>query len=365
MTLAQLDTPCLLIELNRVTDNLRRMANTARRAGIKLRPHVKTHKSIGFMQQQLRLGASGITCAKVSEASTMFAGGARDIFVANSVVGDRKVGQLVSLARAATMRVGVDSLHVARPIALAAVKAGVEINALLEIDLGMGRGGVPFGDALALAREIRRLPGLLFTGVFGLRGYAGGAERMERSAAAADEARSIVEVADHLRRGGLACSDISLGSTVLAEFHSTQPGITEIRPGTYIFGDAACVARGAMSEGDVAATVAARVISRPKQGYALLDAGTKSLSNQRWPGAPDTVGWSRVKGHPQAIVAKTWEEHAVLVLDEALEQLQVGDVIELLPNHICPVVDLFDSAVLMDNGHPVSLLKIDARGCSQ
>lgn len=365
MTLAQLDTPCLLIDLGRVNSNLRRMADLANRNGIGLRPHIKTHKCVRFMHEQLRLGATGITCAKVSEASVMFAGGARDIFIANSVVGDAKLAQLIALARAATIRVSVDSLHVARPIADAAAAADVDIDILLEVDLGLGRGGVQPGDAPALAREMARLPGVSLVGIFGMRGYAGGPEREERLAAAADEARCIVAVADALRGGGLDCTDVSLGSTVLAEFHAASPGLTEIRPGTYIFGDVACVVRNAMTEEEVAATVAARVIARPKPGLALLDTGTKSLSNQRWPGAPEAAGWARVKGHPGAVVARTWEEHGVLVLDQALERLRVGDIVELIPNHICPVVDLFDTAVLTDNGEPISLLRIDARGCSQ
>jgi D-serine deaminase-like pyridoxal phosphate-dependent protein len=365
VTLAELETPCLLVDLNRVRTNLRRMADLTSRAGIQLRPHIKTHKSVRLMHEQLRLGAKGITCAKVSEANVMFAGGARDIFLANNVVGDSKVARVVSLARAATIRVGADSLHVARPIAHSAASAGVQVHVLLEVDLGMGRGGVPARDAVALASEVARLRGLSFAGIFGIRGYSGGPERDERHAAAVDEAHCIVAVANELRRSGLECREVSLGSTVLADFHSTSPGITEIRPGTYIFGDNACIARAATTEADVAATVAARVIARPKPGVAVLDAGTKSLSNQRWPGAPEGVGWARVKGHPQAVVIKTWEEHGVLILDQALERTKVGDVIELIPNHICPVVDLFDTAILTENGHPVASMKIDARGCSQ
>lgn len=365
MSRADLDTPCLLVDLDRVEVNLARMAELTGSRGVRLRPHVKTHKSVRLARRQLELGAAGITCATVSEAAVMVAGGVDDVFVASSVVGAAKVSRLVALARAARIRVGVDSIHVARPIADAAHAAAVQLGVMLEIDVGVGRGGIPAAGAVDLARQLRELPGLRVDGVFGFAGYGGPPDPAERERAARREGDLVLGVADRLRGLGLDCAEVSLGSTPLAEQHSTIEGVTEIRPGTYVFGDVACLERQVMADADIAATVAARVVGRPDYGIALIDAGTKALSHQQWAGAPCDAGWARVAGHPDARVLRTWEEHGVLALDDSLRDLRVGDLVELVPNHVCPVVDLYDQAVLVRDGEPVTTLPIDARGCSQ
>lgn len=362
----ELDTPCLLVDLDRLDRNLRTMADLAGRHHVELWPHSKTHKMPLVARRQMELGAAGVSCAKLGEAEVMVtSAGIRDIFIAYPLVGIAKLRRLVRLARLARVAVGVDSIHVAQPIAEAATAAGVTIGVLVEVEVGLGRGGVPPAGVVDLVRMLTKQSGIQVDGIYSYGGYSGGSDPVVKAQWAQREAEIMVETAERLRAQGLPCRRVSVGGTPLTPYFVGLPGITEVRPGTYVFGDGATVARAAMDEDDVALTVAARVIGRPTVDVAIIDAGTKAIENQRWPEASPDAGWARVWGHPASRVTKTWEEHGVLQLDESLAHLRIGDVVRLVPNHVCPVVNLFEYALAVRADRIAGTIPIAARGKSQ
>lgn len=363
MRIAELDTPAWLVDLDRLEANLGAMAQSASRAGVNLRPHIKTHKAVEIARMQLALGAGGITCAKVGEAEVMAAAGITDIFIANQIVGAPKVTRLINLVRHAAVRVGIDSLLVARPIHEAAVAAGVTVGVLLEVDVGLGRTGIAPGGVPDLARAIATLPGLRLDGIFSFGGYGSAQPSVaDRRQKGRQEAELMVSLAQRLRGLGIPVGEVSVGSTPVSLFAAEVPGITEIRPGTYVFGDVACMAFGTHTEEQIALTVLARIIGRPRWGEAVVDAGTKAIDNQKWGGAPADAGWARVKGFPGCRLTRTWEEHGVISLDESAEYLQVGDLVELIPNHVCPSVNLTDELICHRGGTVEATFRVAARG---
>lgn len=205
--LETLDTPALVVDLDRLEANIARWAAFAREAGVKLRPHAKTHKCVEIARRQIAAGAVGLTLAKIGEAEVMARAGVRDVFLAYEVVGGPKLPRLLSLARDVSVRVGVDSPEVAEPLAEAAARAGATLDVVLEVDTGLGRCGVAPGEPLlALARRVARLRGLRIAGIFTYRGY-----RPDPEAAGREEGEIMVREAERLRKAGIPVDEVSVG----------------------------------------------------------------------------------------------------------------------------------------------------------
>ncbi len=352
-----LDTPSLVVDLDRLEANIARWAAYAKDAGVKLRPHGKTHKCVEIARRQLAAGAVGLTLAKIGEAEVMARAGVGDIFLAYEVVGGPKLPRLLELMRTIRVRVGVDSMEVASPLAEAAASAGVTVDVMLEVDTGLGRcGAAPGEPLLALAKAVARSRGLRLAGIFTYRGY-----RPDLEAAGREEGEIMVREAERLRAAGFAVDDVSVGSTPTGRPAARVPGVTEVRPGTYVFNDAMQVRWGSATPEECALVVACRVISRPSRDVAVLDAGSKALTAERGPFSSRGDSHGVLRGYPDCQIDRLWEEHGRVQLTEDARRLRVGDIVEVIPAHVCPTVNLARRLVCLRDGRVEATWDVAAR----
>lgn len=359
-----LDTPALVLNLDRMEANLKEMADIARDAGVKLRPHAKTHKSPALAKLQLESGASGITVAKLGEAEVMADAGMTDICIAYPICGEIKLSRLKELLEKADVSISLDSVEVARGISAVGEKIGRRISILLKINTGLNRCGVlPGEEALALAQQIAPLPGLDLMGILTHEGHILFKERtlegVRNSAIQAGE--EMVGTANLLRSRGINVREVSVGSTPTARYIASVPGITEIRPGTYIFNDLNEITCGVATEDTCAVTVLVTVVSIPAHDRALIDGGSKTLSSDPL-AHQEKRGFGYIKDHPDITVDHMTEEHGILHLKNASETLKIGERLEIIPNHICPVTNLADKFHAVRNGILEREIPILARG---
>ena len=355
-------TPYLLIDGPQLERNILRMANVARENGVALRPHVKTHKIPRIAREQLEAGAAGITVAKLSEAEVMVDGGIEDIFIAYPLVTEAKIRQAVWLGERVRLIVGVDSLEGARRLSEAAEGRNLEVR--LEVDTGLRRTGIPRDEAVGLAGEIESMGNLDLTGIYTYRGAVlGGSKTLELEKAGLEEGRVMVSLAEQMRERGIRIEDVSVGSTPMAEYVAKVEGVTEIRPGTYVFYDRMQARLGACSLDDCAAVVVCTVVSRPTRDLAIIDGGSKTFATDVAPGAEplNLEGYGHIVGYPDAVLERLTEEHGMLSLDEDCD-LEVGDTLQIIPNHICSTVNLHDQVYLVGEDGAVEETRVAARG---
>lgn len=370
MRLTDLPTPTVLVERSRVERNLDRMQAAATRRGLRLRPHAKTHKSVAFARQQIHRGAVGICCAKLGEAEVFAAAGIGDIrlpYPLNPVNAPR----VLALLDRTHVSFIVDHAAVARGWSDAMVAAGRTVEILVKVDVGFHRCGIdPEADgAVDFVAGIAALPGLRFKGLLSHAGHAYGATS-DRNASdiAAAEARTMTGLADRVRERGIAVEEISVGATPTVRFSVDQPGLTELRPGNYIYFDRTQVALGAATWDDCALTVLARVVTRPARDRVILDSGSKTLTNDQARGFGDAPGYGVVcralddtRPDESLLVERLSEEHATVKV-QGETRLEPGDLVRVVPNHSCVVSNLVDSVWLVDGDHPIERLDVSARG---
>ncbi len=361
MTLADLDTPCLVVDLDRMEKNIRQWQAAIGGSGVKLRPHVKTHKVPAIARMQLDAGAAGITVAKVAEAEVFAASGCDDIFIAYPVIGEAKWRRAGSLAGDCTLTVGVDSATGARGLSAAARAVGSTVRVRVEIDLGMNRSGVVPEEAASLCSLVQELPGLELDGIFAFRStsFAGAGERTA-AALGREEGEMMVTLADQLRSQGIAIREISAGSTPTAQPVAQVPGITEVRPGTYIFGDYMMAARGIVDYADVALSILCTVVSRPAPDRATVDGGSKTFCGDVNPARLKLRGYARAAGM-DAYVEVMSEEHGVVRLGPGADPL-IGDRVAFYPIHVCTAVNLSDELIGVRGDRVEQIWPIAARG---
>jgi D-serine deaminase-like pyridoxal phosphate-dependent protein len=358
-SLDDLPTPSVLVDLDVLERNIVRMQERANRAGVKLRPHAKTHKSVDIGRMQLAAGARGLTLAKTSEAEVFADLGIDDVFLAYPVVGADKGRRLLALSDRLRLTVGADSLAGARSLGDVFRDAGRRLRVLLKIDSGFHRVGVAPQDAVETARRIADAPGIELAGIFthGGHGY-GGRTPEDVARIGAEESRIVAETAEALRAAGLPVSEVSLGSTPTAASAMTGRGVTECRPGTYVFNDRSQIALGACGEADCAMTVLSTVVSAPSPDRAVLDAGSKTLSSD--PRRPEADGFGLVVGRQTRIV-RVSEEHGVLAVAPG-ETFRVGERVRVLPNHACAVTNLTGELTAVRAGRVEGRIPVHARG---
>jgi D-serine deaminase-like pyridoxal phosphate-dependent protein len=346
-TIHDIDTPAVLIDLDRAIANIVHAQAHADAHGIKLRPHIKTHKLPFFAKMQMEAGAVGITCQKLGEAEVMADAGLTDIFLPYNILGEAKLARLLALRRRITLSVTVDNHVSLAGMATVFTDTSHPLKVLIECDTGMGRCGVQSpGEALALAQKIAIAGGLRFGGLMTY--PAAGAH-----AAAEDWLGKAVAL---LGRSELTCETVSSGGTPDLWHSGNASVITEYRPGTYIYLDRYQVAQGVGSFDDCALTVLSTVVSRPTTDRAILDAGSKALTS-------DTLGMTGfgiLTDHPGALVSGLSEEHGTIALNGAL--LSVGDRVRILPNHACVVSNLFDEVYLISGNEVIDIFPVAARG---
>jgi D-serine deaminase-like pyridoxal phosphate-dependent protein len=356
---ADLDTPCVLVDVDRLQRNVSRMAERARAAGVRLRPHAKTHKVAEVARLQLQAGAAGLSVAKTSEAEVLAAAGATDLFIAFPVVGAEKARRLRALAERVRLAAGVDSLDGARTLAAAFVDAGRRLDVMLKVDVGLHRVGVTPEEAPLLALRLAETAGLRLRGVFTHAGQSYLQDTPEGVAqVGGHEGATLAAVADALRARGLVVEEVSVGSTPTARHAMVQPGVTECRPGNYVYHDASQVALGVCGEEDCALTVLATVVSVPAPGRAVLDAGSKTLSSD--PLRPRANGHGLVLGTASRL-SRLSEEHGVVEV-AAGDSFRVGQKVRLLPNHACVVSNLHDRVKVIRGEDVVDEWVVAARG---
>ncbi len=358
------DTPALLLDMDKLEYNLRDMADFCRSKGIRLRPHIKAHKSVELALLQLRYGAEGITTAKLGEAEIMAAGGIRDIFIANQLTGAAKLQRLAALAQQARVQVGLDDWGNAQELNEMAREYGIVQEVLIEIDTGLHRCGLePGKQVFDLAAGLLQLPTLKFKGIYTHAGHAYAASSpQEVQDIGTHEGQVMAELGTNLRREGIPVEVISVGSTPTAKFTGLVPGVTELRPGNYVFNDAIQVTLGTTTADNCALRVMATVISRPAPDRAVIDAGSKTLNLDKGAHGNSLVsGFGIVVGRPSISIARLSEEHGILALDPGAD-LRVGDVLEIIPNHACTVVNLFNTILTTRDGRSETELTVSARG---
>jgi D-serine deaminase-like pyridoxal phosphate-dependent protein len=360
MNVSEIDTPALLVDLDAMERNLAKVANYTREHGLRLRPHTKTHKSVKLARRQIDLGAAGLTVAKVGEAEIMLGAEPEDMLVAYPIIGPAKLARLVEVARHTRVTVALDSAAAARQISDAAGAGQVEIGVLAEMDVGLGRVGVPPGELLALAQTIEKLPQIRFEGITF---YAGQIKSLDEAGLAeiARVSGILRGVLEQFRAAGIETRIVSGGSTPTL-FHSHEfRGVTEIRPGTYVFNDINTVLSGGCAMEDCAASILATVVSIARPGHMIIDGGSKTFSSDRLSNSSE-VTFGHIVEAPGARFHKMNEEHGFVDMTKAGKEFRVGDRVHVIPNHICVAVNLHERVYGVRGDHVEDVWTVDARG---
>ncbi|HEX6135159.1 MAG TPA: alanine racemase [Longimicrobiales bacterium] len=340
-TLDSLLTPAAVVDLDRMEANLDRMAGYARTHGLALRPHTKTHKSPLLAAEQIRRGAAGLTVAQLHEARVM-ADVANDVLLAHPPVGAPKLARLLGLPATTRVTVALDSREALEPLATAAAGAAREVGVLVELDLGMHRVGIPdAAAAVELCALCNRLDGVQWRGVLFYPGHI--REHVSEQDAALERVDTqLADVLDRLGERDLVPAIVSAGSTPAAFASHRIHGLTEIRPGTYIFNDRTTSEIGACTWDDCAYSVLATVVSTAVPGQAVIDAGSKALFREEIRGSA-AAGFGALLDRPDVIVKGMSEEHGLLDLSATDWRPRIGERVRVVPNHVCVSVNLHDT----------------------
>ena len=352
MSITELDTPTLLLDRAASDRNLATMAAYFRDRPAKLRPHFKNHKCVTLAKRQLAAGAVGMTCAKLAEAEILVENGVENVLIANQIVGDAKVSRLVKLARQAQIAVAVDHIEQAAAISRAATAAGSLVNLLIEVDIGMGRCGVPAGaPALDLARQLTDLPGVRFAGLQAYEGHLVNVlDRADRTTRARAAMQQAVDTRRQIEAAGIPVSCISGCSSATYNSTGALEGVDEVQAGTYATMDIQY--HRLAPEFEIALSLLVRVISRPSADKAVLDIGVK--------GAGCEFGVPAIRDCPQVeIPFFLAEEHTVV---NNAPNWKIGDVVQLIPSHACTTCNLHRELVVHENNRVVEIWPIEASG---
>jgi D-serine deaminase-like pyridoxal phosphate-dependent protein len=368
--ITDLPTPSILIDHPRVERNLARMQSVASAAGKRLRPHAKTHKSVAMARRQIAAGAAGICCAKLGEADIFADAGFSDIrlpYPLNPANAPRVLG-LLDRTRLSFI---VDHADVASAWSASMRAAGREVDVLVKVDVGFHRCGID-PDAHGAAEFVARvagLPGLRFRGLLSHAGHGYGATSDAHARQiASDEAATLMALAERVSALGVEVPEISVGATPTVRFSLDEPGITELRPGNYIYFDRTQVALGAASWHDCALSVLARVVTKHGDDRIVLDCGSKTLTNDLARGFDPAPGYGVVMQSLDAAapddalaIERLSEEHATVRV-RGTTNLRPGDLVRVVPNHSCVVSNLVDAAWLVDGSDVLGPIDISARG---
>jgi D-serine deaminase-like pyridoxal phosphate-dependent protein len=352
MRAADLDTPCLLLDLDLAERNLDTMAGAFAGTPVRLRPHAKTHKTPALALMQIQRGAIGVCCAKLGEAEALAAGGVLDLLITSEIVGAQKIRRLLGLARQVRVTIVVDDATAAARLSEAGAAVGLRLRCLLDIDVGSNRTGVAPGEpALALAMQVACLPGL---DLVGLQGYEGQLQHVvsldQRRTAHAAAIAPLIQTAALLRDRGLNMEIVSSAGTGTCHFAAALAGITEVQPGSYVVMDTDYGRVEGVGFAN-ALTVLTSVISMRSNG-ATVDAGLKALSTDSGPAAPKDL---------DARYAHRGDEHGLVTFENG-NPLGLGDKIELIPSHCDPTINLHDLYYVTRGGYVVGIWPIAARG---
>ena len=353
----ELDTPCLLVDLDVMESNISKMAEEFHGMSAALRPHAKTHKTPIIAHKQLKAGAIGITCAKVGEAEVMAEAGIGPLLIANQVVGEPKVTRLVNLTKHCDVTVAVDDPANVRHLAESAHRKGVKLNVVVEVDVGNNRCGTEPGEpALKLAREVVDNDSLNLRGLMGYEGFCQMVPKLEERRPKTEAAmQKLVSTRDLFDDKGVPVEIVTAGGTGTHMITGRFPGITEVEAGSYVFMDARYGSIEGLEKFGHALTLLTTIISVPRPGVAICDAGLKTLTVE--------FGMPAIKGITGVEYVNPSEEHGRLKVKDA--GLRIGDKIELIPSHCCTISNLHDNIYCNRKGELEAVWKVAARGRSQ
>ena len=369
MRLSDLPTPQVVVDRRRLMNNIDHVQTLANSGGLRLRPHAKTHKSPTIARWQLERGAVGICCAKVGEAEVFATAGVDDIRLPYPV-NPSNASRMLALMDRASMSIIVDHLAVARGWSEAMQRAGRSLDVLIKVDVGFHRCGIDPDERTALdfVRVVASLPGLRLRGLLSHAGHGyHAATEDELCAVAAREAETLAGLRDAARRSGIDLAELSVGATPTLRFSARQRGLTELRPGNYVYFDRTQVALGAASLADCALSVAATVVSKPAADRIILDCGSKTLTNDQARGIAKVAGFGAVLTDDGAAedggltIERLSEEHATVRVS-GRTRLEPGDRVRVVPNHSCVVSNLVDVVRLVEGDEVVDTLPVAARG---
>ena len=362
MNIFELDTPCLVIDIDILKKNIKRMGDYCKNANINLRPHIKTHKIPEIAKMQIESGAVGITSAKVSEAEVMSDAGITDILIAYPVFGEQKLKKLMNLTEKTKITVAVDSEIVAENISKIAAH-GNTIGILVEANVGMNRCGWEIGeDFLNAAKRIKDMPGLDLKGVMI---YPGQVSKRLLNYSLDDEIEKLQEdldkIYDLFNSANIEIKVLSGGSTPSAFISHKIKGLTEIRPGTYVYNDMNVVRFGRIKEEDCALKVLTTVVSTTVKNQIIVDAGSKTMSSDA--AQPQgSIGFGKVFGFDNLFINKMNEEHGYIDISESQNKFKIGDKLMIIPNHVCTTNNMHNEAFGVKNGTVELTWQIPARG---
>jgi D-serine deaminase-like pyridoxal phosphate-dependent protein len=370
MDLSSIPTPRVFIDIDRVHGNIARMAALAARAGVRLRPHTKTHKSPVIARWQIEAGAVGVCCAKIGEAEIFAEAGVEDIRVPYPVQ-PSNADRVVALLDRGRLSIIVDDMDVARGWSAAMTRAARTLEVLVKVDVGFHRCGIDpdHPRAIEFIQQVASLPALRFRGLLSYAGQSAAANSVEELAGIAQrEIAILTRLACALRQSGVAVEELSVGGTPMSRFIADQPGVTEMRPGNYVFLDRMQVGLGAGTLDDCALGVVATVVSRPARDRVIFDAGSKTLTSDGARGFAPAPGFGLVfprldNSTPDSsiVIERLNEEHGVARVPETC-RLSPGDRVRILPNHACVVTNMVDELLVVKGLEIVDRLPVAARG---
>jgi D-serine deaminase-like pyridoxal phosphate-dependent protein len=358
-----IDTPALVVDLNQMEKNISKMTEKSHNSGIKLRPHIKTHKSPTIALRQIEAGADGITVAKLGEAEVMSKHGIKSILIAYPIVGDKKLNRLEKLSLETDVITSLDSVEVAKGISNVGKRLGKTMPVYVEVDTGLGRVGRKHGqETFQLIENLLDLP---FIEIRGLMTHAGHSYKSktieEMKEISKKEGEFLVQTKNLVKEKlNLNIPEVSVGSTPTSYVGGQVQGVTEMRPGTYVFNDSTMEALGLVDEDECALTIYATVVSKPSHDRLIIDAGSKTLSSDK---SIFTEGHGLLKQNRELTLSWLSEEHGVIHIPENADaDLNIGDMIEVIPNHVCPTVNLTDELIGIRDGKVEEIIQVEARG---
>lgn len=362
----EIQTPALVVDLDKLTANIGEMAERVQKAGMAIRPHIKTHKTPIIAHMQMKAGATGITCSKLGEAEVMAAAGIEDIFIAYPIVGQDKIERLLNLACwMPKISTSVDTISAACALDEAAAARGLRIDVMVEVEAGYQRTGVlPDEHLLDLVRSISTsMPGLRYKGLMYMAGGTGVYIEPEKQLAGElAGAKVATDAAAYLAANGIQTEIISGGSTPGAKFVDKLQGVTEYRPGCYVFGDMKYADIGALTREQISLTILTTVVSVPdvsEPDHFVVDAGSKTLTHCQ---AMTTPGYGTFVQYPQLSITVASEEHGSVHMTRGLKPPRLGEKLEIYPNYVSDVVNLSDTLWVVQGDQVVATWEIVARG---
>ncbi|KAB3535421.1 amino-acid racemase [Alkaliphilus pronyensis] len=364
LKITELETPCLVVDLDKLEKNIAEMQQLANHHGVKLWPMIKTHKSHYIVDKQIKAGAEGILAAKLSEAEKMLEANVKKIMLAYPIIGEGKLKRLIALSKKAEVYCSIDSLISAEILNKAGIDSQTLFKCIVIIDSGLNRLGIKPEETARFVKSLKELSNLKVVGVATHGGHVYGAVDREGVIEAANQEIMAIEAAEkQLLEEGVACEVVAIGSSPTVKVINNYSSIKQIRPGNYVFNDAVQMALGVAKEDDCSLFVRATVISIPEEGRAIIDAGSKILCLDTGAhGNTSIVGYGRVKGFEEIVVKGLSEELGRLQYNPSKIQLQIGDIIEIIPNHACTVANMVDRIYGVRNRMVEKEILVSARG---